>query len=550
MNASPSLFDFDKTFEDLKESFGLEELDDWKTTAALAELTINKIRSRMPHWDAHLFAFTSEYREYRELDSEGISSIPEDSLFIACLAMRDEGLPVKELFAEYQLDDPLLEQLLVELYKARWVQPVVHRFRLLGFILLCSDNTEHLPDEKERGFMGELSRRLKTNLYAASVADERQRNLLELAEFPSRLRAKHNAVELLDTMLDELGRDVPFDIAVYYSFNEFDKTLIPRSWRGLASRPRDLALGSGISGMTLDRMRAIAVPDRSRHPSFAVMDEEPFIKGSFVSCPLATDRRKFGVITLVRNEDNSEDYGVEQRYTLEIAASFIASELDSRQLYDELERSYFSTITSLTRALEAKDEYTKGHSERVMNYAVGIARTLSLSPDLVRQIRYAAILHDIGKIGISDLIINKPEKLTDEEFVQIKRHTEIGYEIVDESGFLAEIRDLIRYHHEKIDGTGYYGKSAGNYPWEAMIISIADIYDALTSDRPYRKAMDTVDALQSLTTLVGVHFDRRIFSAFCTHLGVNAEVLFALQEQVVYPEESINTGKEEDSRTL
>lgn len=199
---------------------------------------------------------------------------------------------------------------------------------------------------------------------------------------------------------------------------------------------------------------------------------------------------------------------------LEILTAFLATEMNSRLLYAELEESYFSTVSSLTRALEAKDHYTRGHSERVMKYAVGIAQALNLSYDSIRRIRYAAILHDIGKIGISDSIITKTSSLTDAEYKEIKKHTEIGYDIVNDSGFFSEIRDLIRYHHEKIDGTGYYEKRPGDYPWEAMIISLADIYDALASDRPYRKAYTHEEALVSLEKLVGINFDQKIFNAF------------------------------------
>lgn len=112
--------------------------------------------------------------------------------------------------------------------------------------------------------------------------------------------------------------------------------------------------------------------------------------------------------------------------------------------------------------------------------------------------------------------------MTKGEFDEIKRHTEIGYDIVNENSFFTEIRDLIKYHHEKMDGTGYYAKHSGDYPWEAMIISVADIYDALTSDRPYRTAYTAEQAVAYLEKLVGVNFDRRILDAFQTCLKESA----------------------------
>ena len=273
-----------------------------------------------------------------------------------------------------------------------------------------------------------------------------------------------------------------------------------------------------ISGQTLDRHRAIYVQDRASHPSFSMITGEKFITGSFISAPVQTDKRAFGVVTIARKADSAESFGMEHRYTLEIAMTFVASEINNRLLYDELEQSYFSTVAALSRALEAKDLYTRGHSERVMKISVGIAHTLNLSPEAVRRIRYAAILHDIGKIGIRDSIITKPSSLTEGEYAEVKRHTEIGYDIMNQHGFFGEIRELIRYHHEKMDGSGYYAKHTGDYPWEAMIISIADIYDALTSDRPYRSAFTQEKALFSLEQLVGVSFDEKIFKAFRTWL--------------------------------
>jgi HD-GYP domain-containing protein (c-di-GMP phosphodiesterase class II) len=121
------------------------------------------------------------------------------------------------------------------------------------------------------------------------------------------------------------------------------------------------------------------------------------------------------------------------------------------------------------------------------------------------------------------------------EFAEIKKHTEIGYDIVNENGFFGEIRDLIRYHHEKMDGTGYYAKQNGDYPWEAMIISLADIYDALASDRPYRLAFSTAEALDALEQLVGVNFDERIFAAFRTWIAENHEPKKQVPMQTTVP---------------
>ncbi|ULQ58791.1 HD domain-containing protein [Brucepastera parasyntrophica] len=510
-------------FLELTHQFSLDEIDDWHTTAALIESTISVMNARIPGTNSHIFIHISESHEYREPNNEGIATIPEESLFIACLSMLTEGLELSNLFTDYQIDDPLLQELLSGVYRGRYIVPVVHRFRLLAFILLCDqtpDNSMSPPflDANEIRFIGELTTRLRINLYAALISDRRQRELLRLAEYPAILHKRTSVADLTKHILEDCRTEISFDCGVYYEYDETDRTLLPVAWDGTGSIPDALQAGQGISGLTLERKRAIYVSDRSKHASFALMDEEPFINGSFVSAPIFTDNQVLGVITLSRTPHNPDGFGAEHRYTLEIATAFIASEINNRHLFDELEQSYFSTVTSLTRTLEAKDRYTRGHSERVMKFALGVAEELKMPAKTLRQIQYAALLHDIGKIGISDAIINKAMKLTEEEYAEIQRHTEIGYEIVSNINFFGEIRDLIKYHHERLDGKGYYGKKAGEYPRETMIISIADIYDALTSDRPYRAALTRSVALAILEKMIDIHFERPYYEALCRYL--------------------------------
>ncbi len=517
-----NVFSFPDNSDDiteLEQRFTLDSLDNWNTSAGLVESAIHMIQQTISGAECRVFVHVPEAREYREIDREGIASIPDDSLFSGCLAMCDTGLSLDQFFSEFALEDPLLHELLTVSYGAYYIYPIVHRFSLLAFILLCQPainllNSPMTASRDHIDFLDDVASRMKINLYASSIADRRQRELIGIARFPARLKRHHSIAELSSHILEDLAEQIPFDRGVYYEFDEYLHKLIPAAWSGIPTEPGVLESGKGVSGHAVEKRRALYIPDRSKHPSFSFINEEAFIQGSFISAPVCTDKRVIGVITIARKPESGESFGVEHRYTLEIAAAFTASEISSRRLYDELEQSYFSTVASLSRALEAKDEYTRGHSERVMTYAVGIARTLKLSPESVRRIRYAAILHDIGKIGISDSIICKPSSLTDIEYAEIKRHTEIGYDIVNSGSFFAEIRDLIKYHHEKLDGSGYYAKHRGDYPWEAMIISLADIYDALTSDRPYREAFPREKALETLKEVIGISFDDRIYDAF------------------------------------
>lgn len=179
----------------------------------------------------------------------------------------------------------------------------------------------------------------------------------------------------------------------------------------------------------------------------------------------------------------------------------------SFKLYMDMKKVYLETIQALASAIEAKDPYTKGHSERVAKLAVAIAEELKMDNDLISNLHYAALLHDIGKIGIPEPILNKPCKLSEEEFAKIKVHPELGANIVKKVDFLLQASFFIRYHHERLSGSGYpEGLKGEEIPLGAQIIAVADVFDALTTDRPYRKAMTVEEALMEIEQASGVDF--------------------------------------------
>ncbi|WP_198153271.1 HD-GYP domain-containing protein [Thermotalea metallivorans] len=193
-------------------------------------------------------------------------------------------------------------------------------------------------------------------------------------------------------------------------------------------------------------------------------------------------------------------------------------------LYMDMRHVYFETIKALANAVEAKDKYTIGHSYRVADYAVGIAEHMGFRQDTIDRIKTAAILHDIGKIGISDSILNKPGKLEDNEYFVIQKHPEIGAKILSEVDFLGDVSKIIKYHHERFDGKGYpEGLQGAEIPIEASILSVADAFDAMTSDRPYRKAMDQSTAMNILLKEAGVQFNPIVVKAFRDYLHRNRE---------------------------
>ena len=178
------------------------------------------------------------------------------------------------------------------------------------------------------------------------------------------------------------------------------------------------------------------------------------------------------------------------------------------KLYLDMRKNYFDTLNVLVRAIEASDPYTSGHSMRVSAYAVAIANQMGLPQGKIDLIKSAALLHDIGKIGIDKNILNKNGKLEKEEFDKIKSHPEIGATIIADLSYLTNISDIIRHHHERNDGKGYPdGLSHDDIPLETSILTVADSFDAMTTDRPYRGALSLESALQEIKDNGGTQFN-------------------------------------------
>lgn len=188
--------------------------------------------------------------------------------------------------------------------------------------------------------------------------------------------------------------------------------------------------------------------------------------------------------------------------------------------YMDQREIYFNTLEALASALDAKDRYTRGHSERVAEYASLIATAMKLPEDQVEMIQHMALLHDVGKIGITDDILCKPGKLTAEEFEIIKGHSGLGAKIIEAMGDLAVSKEYILYHHEQYAGGGYpHGLSGEDIPLGARIISVADAFDAMTSDRAYRPRKSFAEAFAILQGMSGRQFDPQVVKAFLSAMN-------------------------------
>ena len=202
--------------------------------------------------------------------------------------------------------------------------------------------------------------------------------------------------------------------------------------------------------------------------------------------------------------------------------------IENAWLYESVKTNYFATIQSLVNALEASDRFTKGHSERVRLLSVELGKYIGLDYREIELLEHAAILHDIGKIGIDNFILQKQGKLTAKEYSLIKTHPLIGDDILGPIETLEGVRKTIIQHHERCDGTGYpYGLRGDEISLKSKILSVVDTFDAMMTDRPYRKALSLSAIKEELKSNAGTQFDSYVVESFVEMMNLNGDRLLA-----------------------
>lgn len=284
-------------------------------------------------------------------------------------------------------------------------------------------------------------------------------------------------------------------------------------YRGLSAEyaTRPIEIGDGIAGKVFEKGEPLMINDLPGDPA---LDSTVPTGRSSLCVPLIVKDRAIGVLSVSEklSGDIFDDNDLSLLVTL---ASQISIALHNARLYEDLEASYLSAVRALANSLDAKDTYTRGHSERVAALSVEIGRRMRLDVEAIKNLQIGALLHDIGKIGISENIINKPARLTSDEYELIKTHPVRGANIIEPASFLKEKVPLIKHHHERYDGKGYPdGLSGENIPLLARIVCVADSWDAMTSKRAYRSVVPKDQAVQELLKCAGTQFDPKIVAAF------------------------------------
>jgi len=236
--------------------------------------------------------------------------------------------------------------------------------------------------------------------------------------------------------------------------------------------------------------------------------------GSVMAIPLKIRSKVFGILSLLIRAGRGH-FSEKDLYFSNFLAQKASFSIENLALYENIYENLFSTLYAFVETIEARDPYTKQHSTRVSSYAMSIARAIGCSQESINELNVSGNLHDIGKIGIPDSILLKPGRLTDDEYEVIKKHPVIGSNIIGHFNMWSSEENIIRHHHERWDGRGYPDNlREEEIPFLSRILSVSDVYDALTSDRSYRRRMEEDTALNIIIENAGSQFDPEIVEVF------------------------------------
>ncbi len=329
----------------------------------------------------------------------------------------------------------------------------------------------------------------------------------------------------LNVVLDQVTVQLGVDAAAVLLMNEGTRSLEFAAGRGFRTgtlRGARLDVGEGHAGRAAAERALVRVPDLREEPDGlarpSLVEEEEFV--DYVATPLVAKGQVSGVLEIFHRK--SLEPAQDWFDYLDTLAGQASIAIDNAELYQELQRSneelrdaYDETIEGWARALDLRDRETHGHTRRVAQVSVELARQMGVPEDRLEHLRRGALLHDIGKMGIPDAVLRKPGPLDDDEWELMERHPRVAFRLLSPIEFLRPALDVPRYHHEKWDGSGYPGGLQGReIPLTARIFAVVDVWDALLSHRPYREAWPEEKVFAYLREEAGRHFDPQVVEAF------------------------------------
>ncbi|PTA68183.1 PAS domain S-box protein [Deinococcus arcticus] len=383
--------------------------------------------------------------------------------------------------------------------------------RVIGVSKIAQDITER---HTARAEIQRLNEHLRQQL----------RHVTGLREIDQAIASTQDLSITLGMILDNVAQELGADAVTLLLVDPYTLNLEYASTRGFTTplQGSTVRVGHGLAGEVALSRKALSVPDLQNAPISPawrdVLTREQLM--NYYGAPLLAKGKVVGVMEVLHRQPFEPSATWLATFEMLTAQAVIA--VDNARLFAELERknlelrlAYDETIEGWARALDLRDKETEGHSRRVTETTVELCRHLGLSSDQLVEVRRGALLHDIGKMAIPDAVLLKPGKLTDEEWVLMKEHPGHAVDLLSPIKFLRPALDIPQYHHEKWDGTGYpVGLKGEAIPLTARAFAVVDVYDALTSDRPYRPAWTRKRALEHIRSGAGTHFDPRVVEAF------------------------------------
>lgn len=349
----------------------------------------------------------------------------------------------------------------------------------------------------------------RRDLVKETLSKYREINLLY--DITEKLAASLDPRDVAELAIGETLKMVPADNASLLLFDEKSGRLRAIAGIGLEVESKEaVEEGRGISGSVIASGKAEIVNDVGSDTRYAAGEE---LLRSLICAPLRLKDRVIGVVNMGRSNGTgftAEDLKLLSAITLQTAAA-----IENARLYDSLKETFLTSVYTLAETIEMRDPYTGGHTKRVMEYSLAIGKALELDEEEQERLRLAAALHDVGKIGVRDNVLLKSGRLTDEEFEEIKKHTIYGENILQYIKHFSTVIPGVKQHHERYDGKGYPdGLKGEEIDLIARIIAVADTYDAMTSNRPYRMGLERATALEEIDRCAGSQFDPLVVAAF------------------------------------
>lgn len=348
----------------------------------------------------------------------------------------------------------------------------------------------------------------ESNIALISIQDKLDR----LSHFQSKMLLSYDVNHILETWLARLGELVKIEVCSVFLVEErgiefIHKISKPEKLSSVIQKEVEAQISLGNFGRAISKGIPLSVPAE-------VFGKESSRLLSIMIAPLSNLQRTIGAVVIAFEED--KDFIRQQTSKLlHILVDFFSMSLENIYLLGDLKNAYFYTVKAIANSIEARDPYTKGHSERVARFSKAIAEEFNWNKNEIELIDWGGMLHDVGKIGIHDSILSKLGKLTDNEYNEIKLHPLIGAQIVKDISFLDPVISYVFEHHERFDGKGYPRGVAGeNISIKGRLLAVADTFDAMTSDRPYRKGLKPEDALKEILRNRGTQFDPEVVRAF------------------------------------